>query len=91
MTTIEPSHEGAYDNNALNAHPRAADIPIVHSEATSERESEASVAAQTGPDALELPLKGYSQLKSDRVVVSLITIPFSSIRGLAYVALSATS
>jgi hypothetical protein len=33
---------------------------------------------------------GYSQLKYDSVVVSLTTIALSSIRGLAYVALSAT-
>ena len=33
---------------------------------------------------------GYSQLKYDSAVVSLTTIALSSIRGLAYVALSAT-
>jgi hypothetical protein len=35
--------------------------------------------------------RGYSQLKNDSVVLSLITIPFANIRGFAYVELSATS
>jgi hypothetical protein len=34
---------------------------------------------------------GYSQLKNDSVVLSLITIPLAIIRGFAYVELAATS